>query len=78
MKRKMIDLWHIGKKMGFRYLLSVHDENNMSTPKTHRESFKKVIKKELETFDGVACPIKCNIPIKVTVDVGPNWWEASK
>lgn len=78
MKRKMIDLWRMGQKHGFRYLLSVHDENNLSTPPKERESLRKLIKTELETFDGVACPIKCNIPIKVSVDVGPNWWEASK
>lgn len=78
MKRKMIDLWHMGKKLGFRYLLSVHDENNTSTPKGKSKALGAAIKKELETFDGVACPIKCNIPIKVSVDIGPNWWEASK
>jgi len=78
MKRKMINLWRLGKKMGFRYLLSVHDENNTSTPKgTKGEAYRKAIKQELEAF-GRGDQIECNIPIKVSIGTGPNWHESSK
>lgn len=77
MKRKMIELWHLGNKMGFRYLLSVHDENNTSVPKSKSALISKAIKKELEAF-GDGDPIKCNIPIRVSIGTGPNWWESSK
>lgn len=76
MKVKMIELHAVAKQYGSRLLLSVHDELNASIPKGGE--FSSVMKKSLETFDGVNCPIKCRIPIKSSVVLGPNWWEASK
>jgi DNA polymerase I-like protein with 3'-5' exonuclease and polymerase domains len=76
-KAKMIELYHSGHKQGdYRILLSVHDEFDFSLPKGN----KKVpeIKRRLETFDGKECPIMCRIPIRSSVNVGPNWYEASK
>ncbi len=79
MKYKMITLHHMSKKMNYRYLLSVHDEHNNSVPKgkTGKE-IAAAIKNELEIFDGVECPIKCDVPIRSEVGLGPNWWEACK
>lgn len=78
MKQKMIELWPIAEKEGFQMLLTVHDELDWSLPKKMSKHFQSIIKKNLETFDGVECPIKCRIPILSDVAVGPNWFEASK
>lgn len=77
-KVKMIELYHNGHKQGeFRLMLSVHDEFDTSIAKGDNATRLK-IKKILERFDGVETPIKCRIPIKSDVNVGPNWYEASK
>lgn len=77
-KVKFIELYHNGHKQGrFRLMLSVHDEFDTSIPKGDMKT-RAEIKKRLETFDGVATPIKCDIPIRSDVNIGINWYEASK
>jgi DNA polymerase-1 len=79
MKQKMITLHAMSKKFGFRYLLSVHDEHNTSVPKGKiGDKLAAQIKRELEIFDGDRCPIRCDIPIRSEIGIGPNWWEACK
>lgn len=78
MKQKMIELWPVAKEEGFQMLLSVHDELDFSMPKKHRVRQAELVKKRLETFDGVGCPIACRVPIRSSVAAGPNWYEASK
>lgn len=77
-KQKMIELWPVMSEYKSMMLLSVHDELDFSTPKGITKAVKAYIKEVLETFDGERCPIKCRIPIRSSVDVGPNWFEASK
>lgn len=77
MKQKMVELHPIAKELGCRMLLSVHDELDFDVPEGAHEA-PAVIKEVLETFDGERCPIKCRIPIRSSVTLGPNWWEASK
>ena len=76
-KQKMIELHGLSKDLGFRYLLSVHDENDVSLAPGNTRA-KRAIQEVLETFDGVKCPIFCRIPIRADMGIGPNWWEASK
>lgn len=78
MKQKMVELWPISKKMGFNMILSVHDELDFSMPKSEAKAMSELVKKNLETFDGVKCPIKCRVPIRSSVGLGDNWYEASK
>lgn len=76
MKQKMVELWPICEAHGAQMLLSVHDELDFSIPKDIRPAVAAEIKEVLETFD--RDPIKCRVPIRSSVDVGPNWFEASK
>lgn len=78
MKLKMIELDEVCEKEGAPYLLSVHDEHDVSVPRSKTSKLPPKIKAVLECFDGVQCPIKCEVPILSSVAVGPNWWEASK
>lgn len=78
MKQKMVELWPVSQKEGFNMLLSVHDELDFSFPKKKSKHLQDVVKKSLQTFDGVGCPISCRVPILSSVAVGPNWYEASK
>jgi len=78
MKVKMVSLHKMAKKMGFRYLLSVHDEHDTSIPKKGRKEILHEMKKELELFDGKGCPVECRVPIRSSIKVGPTWWDACK
>lgn len=78
MKQKMVELHPWCKDNGTKMLLSVHDELNFSIPSKEAPEQAAVIKKKLETFDGVECPIRCRVPILSSIALGPNWWEASK
>lgn len=77
MKYKMVELHPYCKEHGIDMLLSVHDELDFSNP-IGLEPQKGEIKRVLETFDGVECPIQCRVPILSEMKSGPNWWEASK
>ena len=79
MKRKMIELHRASKTLDFRLMLSVHDESDHSIPKGARgKKVAAAIKEISETFDGVKSPIACRVPIRASVAIGPNWFEASK
>lgn len=78
LKLKMIELDEVCEKEGAPYALSVHDEHDVSVPRSKTGALSPRIKAVLECFDGVQCPIKCEVPILSSVAVGPNWWEASK
>lgn len=75
MKLKMAEIWPICKKEGWTYILSVHDEHDLSVPEG-TDAVKKQIADCLETFDGERCPVKCRIPILSDINFGNNWWEA--
>lgn len=78
MKLKMIELEPICEEEGAPYLLSMHDEHDISVPKTKTGRVSPRIKEVLECFDGVRSPIKCDVPILSNIGVGPNWWIASE
>ena len=78
MKQKMVELHPICKKEGVNMLLSVHDELNFSAEKGESARQSVAIKEVLECFDGVKCPIKFRVPIRSSVAIGPNWFEACK
>lgn len=78
MKQKMVELWPICKSEGIKMLLSVHDELDFSMEKSESDRQSKLVKEVLETFDGERCPIKLRVPIKSSVELGPNWFVASK
>jgi DNA polymerase-1 len=77
MKQKMVEMYEPCKKEGIQMLLSVHDELDFSVPKESKRLLPDM-EQWYTTFDGVACPIKCRVPIKVSSAFGPNWFEASK
>ena len=74
MKYKMIECHEAGHDIR----LSVHDEADFYMKKKGAEKEAADVKQILETFDGESCPIKCRIPIRSSVVLGPNWWEACK
>ncbi len=76
-KTKMIELQPIAKREGFKILLSVHDELDFDFPAKEADRMAGLVKKHLETFDGIGCPIRCRVPILSSVAVGSNWCEAS-
>lgn len=59
-------------------LLSVHDELDFSMEKGKSARQITLVKEVLETFDGKRCPIKLRVPIRSSVELGPNWFVASK
>lgn len=71
-KIAMINLYHdfITKRMKTRMLLQVHDELVFEVPVEELDHVKGVIKDRME---GVA---KLNVPIKVEMKIGKNWYEA--
>lgn len=75
-KLKMVELWPWCKREGVPLLLSVHDETDFSVPRGMKTL--PHVQHTLETFDGVECPIKCDVPIRSSINLGANWWEASK
>lgn len=78
MKQKMIEIEPMCEEDGALMLLSVHDELDFSMPEDTAHKLAEKYKKVFETFDGVQCPIKCRVPIRSTVELGPNWFIASK
>lgn len=79
MKLKMIELDRYAQAQRIKYLLSVHDEHNLSVPKGKEgQRMMAEIKAICETFDGERCPIKCSVPVRSEASLGPNWWEACK
>lgn len=78
MKQKMVELWPICQAEGIDMLLSVHDELDFSMPKGESARQSALIKEVLETFDGERCPISLRVPIRSSVELGDNWFQASK
>ena len=76
MKLKMIELDREFSDQDVNLLLSVHDETDFSLDPDPVTTGR--IKEILECFDGINCEIKCKIPIRSTVTVADNWWEACK
>lgn len=77
MKQKMVEMYEPCKKEGIQMLLSVHDELDFSVPVEAKKLLPQIVS-WYTTFDGVRCPIKCDIPIKCEAAFGPNWFIASK
>lgn len=78
MKQKMVELWPICKSEGISMLLTVHDELDFSMDRGKSKKQSLMVKEVLETFDGKRCPIKLRVPIRSSVELGPNWFIASK
>lgn len=77
MKLKLIEMWNLCKKEGWRYILPVHDEHDVSTPKSKTKKSVPVMRKVLEAFRK-GDPIECRVPILSDIAFGDNWWEACK
>lgn len=78
MKQKMVELWPICKSEGISMLLTVHDELDFSMDRGKSKKQSLMVKEVLETFDGKRCPIKLRVPIRSSVELGPNWFITSK
>lgn len=78
MKQKLVELRPIAKREGFNILLLVHDEYDMSFPKKEAKRQAAIVKKQLEIFDGVGCPISLRVPILSDASLGDSWWGACK
>jgi len=76
MKQKMVELDKEFAGTDTELLLSVHDENDFTMDPKNVEA-KDKIKEILECFDGKG-GYQCRVPIKCSVNVAENWWEASK
>ena len=81
MKQKMIELhryFKVYEPLCYMYL-TVHDEINIGIPKDSKNllSILRNIRKILETYDGVQCPIRLTVPIKTDFGIGYNWARAS-
>lgn len=74
-KIKMIECHKVAKENGSRLMLSVHDELNFSS---ERGADIGVIDRAYCDFSSDGARLKIRTPVKSTVGVGPNWWEASK
>jgi DNA polymerase-1 len=77
MKLKLIELERELAGTGADVVLSVHDEVDVLAP-SGDVTVQQKIKEVMERFDGGVTPIRCNIPIRASIGVGPNWYEASK
>jgi DNA polymerase I-like protein with 3'-5' exonuclease and polymerase domains len=76
-KIKILECHKLADELGSRLMLSVHDELNFSVPVGDDLSIKKINEAYCD-FSSDAARIKLRIPIKSSVGVGENWWEASK
>lgn len=79
LKLKLIAVDNMLEGTGSRLIVNVHDEFDTSLdPGPRGKELSAEMGRIVETFDGVECPLKLNVPIRSSVDYGPNWWEASK
>lgn len=75
MKVKIIELHRMCKERGdSHYLLSVHDESNLSVPD---RGAVEPTRKILEAFRK-GDRIECRVPILAEIKTGAHWWEACK
>ena len=72
MKLAMINVYNRFKKDNItsKILLQVHDEIIVDVKKEEEELVKKIIKEEMENV------YKLDVPLKVEIDTGINWYEA--
>ena len=72
MKMAMINVYNRFKKEGItsKILLQVHDEIIVDVKNSELELIEKVIKEEMENV------YKLDVPLKVEIDTGINWYEA--
>ncbi len=72
MKMAMINVHHRFKKDNIesKILLQVHDEIIVDIKLNELEQVKKIIKEEMENV------YKLDVPLKVEIDTGTNWYEA--
>jgi DNA polymerase I-like protein with 3'-5' exonuclease and polymerase domains len=79
LKLKLIAVHGMLKDTGSRLIVNVHDEFDVSlTPGPAGRELSDAMGHVVETFDGVTCPLKLNVPIRSSVGYGTNWWEACK
>lgn len=81
LKRKLIEVHREVKGTDSRILMNVHDEFDLSVPKStekYRPPVLDRISEIITTFDGISTPIKFRVPILCDQQTGPNWWIASK
>lgn len=72
MKMAMINVYNRFKKEGItsKILLQVHDEIIVDVKGEELEKVKRIIKEEMENV------YKLDVPLKVEIDTGINWYEA--
>lgn len=75
-KIKIIECHKLAKEHGARLMLSVHDELNFSAPDD--PDIIASLNDAYCDFHSDAAKLKLRVPIRSSVGVGPNWWEASK
>lgn len=80
LKLKMVELHEALQAEGdmVRYLITVHDEHDLSLSKSRRAGLDDDITGLLERFDGEKTPMTLRVPILTTRGFGINWWEGSK
>ena len=79
LKIKIIEVDHILQGTNGRIMLNVHDELGQSLPKgPEGEELSRQVGISMESFSQETCPLVLRTPIRSSVGVGPNWWEASK
>jgi len=79
LKVKLVEVFRLLQGTDSKLILNVHDEFDISLERGDRgERLKGDIRTCIEKFDGVDTPIKFRTPIRCSLGVGPDWWEASK
>lgn len=78
LKVKMVELDELIQSAGHsRYMLTVHDEHDLSLEKGRPEGFDEEIRHLLQRFDGELTPLQFRVPILSDFGLGCDWWEAS-
>ena len=77
-KIKIIECHRLAKETGLaRLMLSVHDELNFSTA-TGQPDVVRRLNEAYCDFNSDTARLRLRVPIRSSVGIGPNWWEASK
>ena len=71
-KIAMVNIHHALKEKGLKtkLILQVHDELVLDAPESEKEEAMRLLKDEMENA------VKLNVPLKVDVHCGKNWYEA--
>lgn len=79
LKVKLVEVFRLLQGTDSKLILNVHDEFDISLERGDRgERLKQEVRACIEKFDGIDTPIKFRTPIRCSLGVGPDWWEASK